>query len=75
MSTWHLDCSACDHTANGLSLASVCPECGQPYLVRYDTPWPDRSTIRDRWDMWRYGAVLPLLDSEEPISLGEGERL
>src|ERR1700754_3856056 len=72
MSSWHLECSACAHEAAGLSLASVCPECGQPYLVRFDSPWPDRSAIRDRWDMWRYGAVLPLLDSEEPATLGEG---
>ena len=72
MSTWHLECSACGHQAAGLSLATVCPECGQPYLVRYDSPWPDRSAIRDRWDMWRYAAVLPLLDSEEPATLGEG---
>src|SRR6476620_2352056 len=72
MSTWHLECSACDHKAGGLTLASVCPECGQPYLVRYDSPWPDRSVIRDRWDMWRYAAVLPLLESEDPVSLGEG---
>src|SRR3954470_8558027 len=72
MSVWHLECSACSHQAAGLSLASVCPECGQPYLVRYDSPWPDRSAIRDRWDMWRYAAVLPLLDSEDPVSLGEG---
>jgi threonine synthase len=72
MSTWHLECSACDHTAAGLSLATVCPECGQPYLVRFDSAWPDRSRINARWDMWRYSAVLPLLDSEEPVSLGEG---
>lgn len=70
--TWHLECSACNHTASGLSLASVCSECAQPYLVRYDSPWPDRSAIRDRWDMWRYAAVLPLLESEEPATLGEG---
>jgi threonine synthase len=72
VSTWHLECSACDHQAAGLSLATVCPECGQPYLVKYDSPWPDRSAIRDRWDMWRYAAVMPLLDSEEPVALGEG---
>jgi threonine synthase len=72
VSHWHLDCSACDHTQSGLELASVCPRCGQPLLVRYDSPWPARDTILPRWDMWRYGAVLPLLDDENPTSLGEG---
>ena len=32
----------------------------------------DRGTLRPRWDMWRYAALLPLADGEAPISLGEG---
>jgi len=28
--------------------------------------------LRNRWDMWRYAALLPLHDGEEPVSLGEG---
>ncbi|HEY2026430.1 MAG TPA: threonine synthase [Gemmatimonadaceae bacterium] len=72
MSTWHLECSACDHTQPGDTLASVCPDCGQPFLVRYDMPWPSRDAIGARWDMWRYAAMLPLHDDETPVSLGEG---
>jgi threonine synthase len=72
VSTWHLDCSACDHAQAGDTLASVCPVCGQPFLVRYDSPWPGLDSIAPRWDMWRYGAVLPLRDGELPVSLGEG---
>jgi threonine synthase len=72
VSTWHLDCSAGDHTQPGDTLASVCPVCGQPFLVRYDSPWPALDSIAPRWDMWRYGAVLPLRDGEVPVSLGEG---
>ena len=72
MSLWHLDCSACDYTQPGNTLASVCPTCGQPLLVRYDSPWPSRSTILPRWDMWRYAGILPLADGEAPVSLGEG---
>ncbi|MBC7671410.1 MAG: threonine synthase [Polaromonas sp.] len=72
MSSWHLDCSACDHTQGGNTLASVCPVCGQPLLVRYDSPWPGREAILPRWDMWRYAPVLPLADGETPVSLGEG---
>ena len=72
MSSWHLDCSACDHSQAGDGLASVCPVCGQPLLVHYDTPYPDRSAILPRWDMWRYAPVMPLRDGEAPVSLGEG---
>ena len=72
VSHWHLECSSCDHTQAGGELASVCPRCGQPFLVRYDRPMPARTAIVDRWDMWRYAAVLPLLDGEIPVSLGEG---
>ncbi len=69
---WHLECSACAHTAAGDSLATVCPECGQPYLVRYDMPVPRLDTIARRWDMWRYRSIMPVLPEEEPVSLGEG---
>ena len=72
MSSWHLHCSACDHLQPGDSLASICPACGQPFLVRYDSPWPARDAIVPRWDMWRYRAVMPLRDDEKPVSLGEG---
>lgn len=53
-------------------MATVCPDCGQPYLVRYDSAWPSRNALLDRWDMWRYAPVLPLRDGERPVSLGEG---
>jgi threonine synthase len=33
---------------------------------------PQRTAVTDRWDMWRYAAVLPLKDGEAPVSLGEG---
>ena len=72
MSRWHLGCSACDFTQSGIELASVCPRCGQPLLVHYDSPWPSRDAIESRWDMWRYRAVLPLLDDETAVTLGEG---
>jgi threonine synthase len=40
--------------------------------VRYDSAWPGREAILPRWDMWRYGAVMPLGHGETPVSLGEG---
>ena len=71
MTTWSLACSACSNTAEGSARASVCPDCGQPYLVRYDR-FPDRDSVTDRWDMWRYAATLPLRARETPVTLGEG---
>ncbi|MEO6878008.1 MAG: threonine synthase, partial [Gemmatimonadaceae bacterium] len=69
---WHLECSACDVRQPGDALASVCPSCGQPLLVRYDSLMPARDAVTPRWDMWRYAGVLPLHDGELPVSLGEG---
>lgn len=72
MTHWTLACSACRHAAAGDAPASVCPDCGQPYLVRYRMPAPGRDVVRARWDMWRYADVLPLARNESPVSLGEG---
>jgi threonine synthase len=72
MSDWHLECSACDHMGGGRAIASVCPRCGQPLLVLYDSPWPARDRITARWDIWRYRDALPIDDGESPVSLGEG---
>jgi threonine synthase len=72
VSTWHLECSACDVRESGDALASVCPKCGQPFLVRYDSVMPPRTAVTPRWDMWRYAPVLPLKEGEVPVSLGEG---
>ena len=72
MSVWHLECSACDTRESGMARATVCPSCGQPFLVRYDSPMPQRDAVTTRWDMWRYASTLPLCDGEEPVSLGEG---
>ena len=72
MSTWHLECSACATHEQGSARATVCPKCGQPFLVIYDSPMPPRDAMTARWDMWRYAPVMPLEAGEEPVSLGEG---
>lgn len=72
MSRWWLSCSSCTHTERGDVAATICPECAQPYLVRYESTYPARSALPSRWDMWRYAAVLPLEEGEIPVTLGEG---
>ncbi|MBP6772254.1 MAG: threonine synthase [Gemmatimonadaceae bacterium] len=71
---WTLTCSACD-TPSPIAGASVCTSCGQPLFARY--AGSASNTVRGpvlapRWDAWRYRALLPLLDGEAPVSLGEG---
>ena len=71
MNPWTLHCSACEYAGAGSALATVCPWCGQPLLVRLTrSPGPWRET--GRWDMWRYRAALPIADDESPTTLGEG---
>jgi threonine synthase len=70
--SWRLVCSACAQDQSSDALASLCPRCGQPFLVEYDGKPPARDDLSNRWDMWRYAPLLPLKESEVPISLGEG---
>ena len=77
MTTWTLECSACDpvRTRDTGGFPGVCDVCGSPYLVRYAS-WPApemKSRLRrQRWTMWRYDMWLPLADGEQPVTLGEG---
>ena len=65
-------CSACSHQQAGNTLASVCPECAQPFLVAYEGGAPGKQDLPARWDMWRYAPLLPLAPGEVPVTLGEG---
>ncbi len=50
--------------------------CGAPLLVRYDLDraraWDKDSLGGRASSMWRYREMMPLLDGEEPVTLGEG---
>jgi threonine synthase len=69
-STWSLHCSACAYTAPGDRLASLCPDCGQPLLVRMAPVSRDR--IGSDASMFRYHAAMPVRASEHRVTLGEG---
>ncbi|MFN0100315.1 MAG: threonine synthase [Gemmatimonadaceae bacterium] len=72
MTRWTLQCSVCAYTqANGHQLASLCPDCGQPLLVRIANP-VSRDAISGEASLWRYGAALPLAPDEHAVTLGEG---
>ena len=71
--SWSLTCSACDTPAElGAegAPASVCASCGQPLFARYSGV--SERSLAPRWDAWRYRALMPLMEGEAPVSLGEG---
>ena len=73
----HLECSVpCGAPRLDPRQRQFLCRCGAPLLARYDLEraraW-SRDTLAGRESsMWRYRELMPLLDGEEPISLGEG---
>ena len=73
---WTLACAACGNTATAEGLPTVCGNCGQPWLVRYDRGMQDvkvRAEVRRGQGMWRFRPLLPIAPGETPITLGEGD--
>ena len=76
--TFRLECGACG-ADNGLErLATLCPECGSPQLVRYAESAVKGLDLARRWadrprGMWRFREIMPLRAGEHPVSLGEGD--
>jgi threonine synthase len=72
-----IQCSACGTAYEAGKIHNLCTACGGPLLVRYDL-----GAIRNEWSredlagapnsMWRYGAVLPVQNPANIVSLGEG---
>jgi threonine synthase len=73
---WHLECSACGTRGAPDGLPTVCPACGQPWLVRYPDrrlSLTDRAEIHRGHGMWRFRRFLPLAEGEAPTTHGEGD--
>jgi threonine synthase len=73
----HLECSVpCGApTLDPRQLHFLC-SCGAPLLARYNLErargW-SRDSLKGREpSMWRYREMMPLLDGEQPVTLGEG---
>lgn len=78
MTAFRLECGACARTSDPTPLATLCTDCGSPQLVRYSIVEEGTDVdLREVWakrsaGMWRYRELLPLLQGETPVSLGEG---
>ncbi len=73
----HLECSVpCGAPpADPRTVQHLCV-CGMPLLARYDLArarvWSRSSLTGREASMWRYHELMPLLDDETPVTLGEG---
>lgn len=75
---FRLECGACGSDNGFEPLATLCPECGSPQLVRYSDPEFPGGELARRWadrprGMWRFREIMPLVEEEQPVSLGEGD--
>ncbi|WP_233168696.1 threonine synthase [Hymenobacter sp. BT523] len=69
-----LHCSACGAAYSAFELQRVSACCNVPLVADYDLFEPLGRDVIDRADpsMWRYGALLPLLNPDHKVTLGEG---
>ena len=72
----HLSCWGCGRQIPAEQLVNLC-ECGKPLRVEYDLDRVREAVSRDEWTkrppgLWRCREVLPLAESEQPVTLGEG---
>ncbi|QKG53419.1 threonine synthase [Hymenobacter sp. BRD67] len=70
-----LHCANCGTTYSPFELQGVSACCQQPLVADYDLHEPlsraEGINLADS-SMWRYGALLPLLDEANKVTLGEG---
>ncbi len=71
----HLNCPKCSSTYEKEKPVNLC-KCGSPLLAEYDLE-KARNFVKESLqgrenNMWRYRELLPVVDTENIISLGEG---
>ena len=77
MNVSHLECALCGLRHEPNVLQNLCVECGKPLLVRYDLAKAAVSLTRESLatresSLWRYREVLPVENSYNVVSFGEG---
>lgn len=76
MNVTHLYCSACGQEYPPKRLYNLCA-CGKPLMVAYDLKAASRTLTKNSLagrigSLWRYKEVLPLTDTANRLTLGEG---
>jgi threonine synthase len=74
----HLECSKCGRTYSPAETQTFCQDCTATLLPRYDLESVRQHVDRDQIShrpkgMWRWHELLPVVDEENIVSLGEGD--
>ncbi len=74
----HLECSSCGTSFDSTKVQTFCPDCQAPLMAFYDLEAArrevDRDSLRSRpRGMWRWHELLPVMNPENMINLGEGD--
>ncbi|MEO8357411.1 MAG: threonine synthase [Chloroflexota bacterium] len=74
----HLECSKCHKAYSHTEIQTFCTDCKACLLPRYDLGAARQHMDRDemsrrRKGMWRWHELLPVLDEDNQIFLGEGD--
>ena len=78
MNVTHLECALCSKRHEANTLQNLCTDCGKPLLVRYDlgkvakTLTPETLAASGEFTLWRYREVLPVENTANIVSFGEG---
>ncbi|MGI8812054.1 MAG: threonine synthase [Pyrinomonadaceae bacterium] len=77
MNLTHLECANCGLRHEAGVLQNLCVECGKPLFVRYDLAKAAETLTKEslktrQSSLWRYREVLPVENSENIVSFGEG---
>jgi threonine synthase len=73
----HLACTACGASHDADRLQNLCTSCGKPLSAQYDLGRAGRTLTKESLrtrerSLWRYAEVLPIRQTENVITLGEG---
>ncbi len=74
----NLECSGCNTKYSHKQVHTFCPLCQSPLVARYNLDAVRQKVDRDEFGrrpkgMWRWHELLPVLNPENQISLGEGD--
>ena len=73
----HLECTYCGRVASANQLQNVCSTCGKVLYPRYDLEGVKKVLSREDItlrpaSMWRYYELMPVINPENVVTLGEG---